>query len=77
MFCMMYELRPKKEMAVFCLSELFLWPHFLPDREHSLSASWRSTRNLLLRYIESSHCVLNEERISELKHKMHHSSTFS
>jgi hypothetical protein len=29
MFCVMYELRPKKEMAVFCLGELFLWPHFL------------------------------------------------
>jgi len=77
MFCMTYELRSKKEMALFCLGELFLWPRFLFDREHSLSASWRSTRNLLLRYVESSHCVLSETWKGGLKHRMHHSSTLS
>ena len=75
MFCMLYELRPGKEMTVFCLGELFLWPLFLPDREHSLSASWRSTRNLLLQYVESSHCVLSDMWKGGLKHRIYHSST--
>ena len=59
MFRMMYELRLKKELTVLCLDELFLWPQFLPDREHTESPVWKSYSNsVAMARIKLTVCVM-------------------